>query len=436
MPELEVPFGAGRSVLLKLPDAWVVDKTCVPRPVPACAEPAEAARKAVAAPHGAPPLAELAKKAKSVVAIVDDVSRPTPVHAFFDAVMEIVEGAGVEPERITVLTALGVHRPMTAEEIAGKIGARGAQRYRCENHDSEPGDHLVYLGVTSQGSPVWVHRLVAEADLVLSFGCIEPHTIAGFGGGYKNVFPGTAGKETIAANHRLNTTKATFNMVGSQPADNPMRRDLEECGRMLKATVFIINAVLDGSQRVAKITAGDPVAAHREGIKTSEKIFGVPIDAPADVLITSSNPMNIDLRQGLKAVANTIKAVRPGGVMINLVAAEQGLGDMTMPSRDLYVGKRAMRALAYALLPFFGRSTFGMKEEDLYFVYFALQAFKRNDIYFYSPNVPAEFSRRMPFFEIHADTDALIRRAARSAPRRARVLVFPLGGVTYPILSR
>ena len=48
------------------------------------------------------------------------------------------------------------------------------------------------LGVTSRGTPVLVNRTVAEAGLVVSIGCIEPHIIASFGGGYKNLVPGVA----------------------------------------------------------------------------------------------------------------------------------------------------------------------------------------------------------------------------------------------------
>ncbi len=432
---VRIPFGPDREVEYELAPNWELVAICEPRAVASCADVADEARRAIAKPHGSPPLAQIARGAKKIVVVVDDVSRPTPVHQFFQPVMESVEAAGAKPEAITVLTALGVHRPMTGDEIAAKIGAWGAARYACVNHDSAPGDHLVRLGRTTRGSEVWVNRLVAEADLVISMGCIEPHTIAGFGGGYKNIFPGVAGKVTIAANHALNTTPSTFNMVGSRPETNPMRCDLEECGRMLNSTVFVVNAILDGKLRVVEIAAGDPVAAHREGIKTSEKIFGVEIDEPADILISGSAPMDIDLRQGLKALANTIRAVRRGGMMINFITATQGLGDSPLPTKNLYVGKKTVRALSYALLPLIGKFTFGLREEDLYFIYFALQAFQRNDIYFYSPNVPLEFSKKIPFFEIHSSPESLRARTRAAMPGRARVLVFPKGGVTYPILK-
>jgi nickel-dependent lactate racemase len=52
----------------------------------------------------------------------------------------------------------------------------------------------------------------------------------------------------------------------------------------------------------------------------------VSVPAPADVVITNSHPMDQDLRQGVKALANTIRAVRSGGVQITLVQAEEGVG--------------------------------------------------------------------------------------------------------------
>jgi lactate racemase len=432
--EVRVPFGK-QELSFTLPKNWNIVDTCMPKEIPPCESAHAEACRALAEPIGSPGLKETLEGAEKVAVVVDDISRPTPVSNFFKPVMEAVEAAGVKPENITVITALGVHRDMTDEEIEGKIGAWGFARYRCVNHNFEPGDHLQHLGRTSRGSEVWVNGIVADADVTISFGCVEPHTIAGFGGGYKNLFPGVAGKQTIAANHALNTTPDTFNGVGTRPEDNPMRCDLEECGGMVPTKMFIVNAVLDGYQQVVKIVAGDPIAAHREGIKTAQDIFGAKIEKPADVLITSSHPMNIDLRQGFKAMANLIGAVRPGGIMLNLVLAEQGLGDMNMPSRNLHLGKKSLKILAHLLLPLVGRFTFGMKEEDLFFIYFGLQAMKRNNIYFYSPNIPEEFTRRAPFIDIHNSVDTMLAAAHKAMPGKADVLVFPLGGVSYPVLG-
>jgi nickel-dependent lactate racemase len=65
---------------------------------------------------------------------------------------------------------------------------------------------------------------------VYQSGSIEPHLIARFGGGYKNLIPGVAGRETVAHNHALNCRPDTFNRVGQPIERNLMRLDLEERG--------------------------------------------------------------------------------------------------------------------------------------------------------------------------------------------------------------
>jgi len=432
--EYRIPFGEHRELVLTLPEDWEVIGVCDPRGVKPCRNVESETLSAITAPFGKAPLAELAARAETVAVVVDDVSRPTPIHLLFESVMRVVEGAGVKAENVTVLTALGVHRPMTDEEILGKIGEWGTARYKVVNHESDPGDHLVKLGKTKRGTEVWVNRIVAEADLVVSFGCIEPHTIAGFGGGYKNLFPGVAGKPPIATNHALNTTPSMYAAVGMKPEDNPMRCDLEECGSMIEPPVFAVNAILDGNLDVVRIVAGDGVDAHREGIDTCREVFGVEIPKQADVLITCSHPLNTDFRQGFKSLANSIGAVRKGGLLLNLVAAEMGLGDLSIPKRSMLVGKRGIRMLSRILSPLVGRFTFGMKEEELFFVYFALQAFRRNDIYFLSPNVPHAFVEKMPFLDVSDSVDEMLQKAQRAMPGPATVLIFPSGGVTYPIL--
>ena len=431
-----VPFGKDKDLTFGLPSGWEIIGVCEPNPVPPCQDvPLETAR-ALDAPVSAPPLEQQARGARRVVVVVDDLSRPTPVHRFFLPVMERIEKAGVAADRITILFALGVHRDMTDAEMATRIGPESFARYRCVNHQASSGDHLAHLGSTSRGSPIWVNRLVAQADLVVSLGCIEPHSIAGFGGGYKNLFPGVAGKVTIAANHALNTTPAHFNSVGTVPKGNPMRCDLEECGSQIPGKVFLVNAILDGYQRVVRIVTGDPIGAHREGIELSRKIFGVSIPKPADVVISSSHPFNIDLRAGFKALSNLLLAARPNGVLINLIVAEQGLGDMTLPKRKIYAHKPVVRKLTHAILPMVRRFNFGLREEDKFFVYFGLQAMKRNHLFFYSPNMPEEFARRLAFMDFHNKLETVLEKARRILPNRASVLVFPRGGVTYPILPK
>ena len=225
-------------------------------------------------------------------------------------------------------------------------------------------------------------------------------------------------------------------MVGRQAADNPMRLDLEEAAGMVPGTVFVVNVVLDATRRVVRVVAGHPVAAHRSGIATGARMSGVPVTTFADVVIASSHPMDQDLRQGLKALANTLRAVRPGGVHITLVRAVEGVGVMGMGHRRLPIGRGALRALAPVLLALVPRLPLkGMGEEERFFLYFALQAMRRATLLLYAPAVPAAARAGLPFVRFVESPDEAIALARRRYPGRARVLVFPHGGATYPVLG-
>jgi hypothetical protein len=245
-----------------------------------------------------------------------------------------------------------------------------------------------------------------------------------------------AGRETVARNHTLNCAADTFNMVGQPIAGNPMRLDLEEGGRMLKAPVFIVNAVLNSALQIVRVVAGDPVAAHREGARTSVQLYGVSVPAPADVVITDSHPMDQDLRQGVKSLANTIRAVRRGGVQITLVRAEEGVGVFGLANRRLPLGRKALKALAPLLLCLVPHLNLqGMGEEDRFFLYFALQAMRHGTLLVYAPTVPPGVRASLPFVGFVDSAEEAIASAHQRFPGRAEVLVFPHGGNTYPILG-
>ncbi len=283
---------------------------------------------------------------------------------------------------------------------------------------------------------MWINKTTAESDLIISIGCIEPHIIASFGGGYKNIIPGVAGRITIAHNHAINCQPNTFNMVGQPIEQNPMRQDLEEGAAMIDKQVFIVNAVLNSSLQPVRIVAGDPIAAHREGCRTSAEIYSAQLKAPADLVITSSHPMDSDLRQGVKALANTIRAVRPGGILFIFARAEEGTGVFGLANKKLPLGRNALRLLSPLLLPLVPKLKLkGMGEEDKFFLYFALQAMRRCQLIMYAPTIPQKVRDNLVFIEFVDSPEEGIEKARQKFHRQADVAIFPHGGMTYPIVG-
>src|SRR5438034_287559 len=117
---VEVPWGAGGTLALDLPAEWNVIGVLEPKAIPAVADAAVAIRESLAKPIGMAPLGEVARNARKVAIIVDDVSRPTPAQLLLPEVVAELAAAGVARDAITLVMALGTHRPMTCEEVAKK----------------------------------------------------------------------------------------------------------------------------------------------------------------------------------------------------------------------------------------------------------------------------------------------------------------------------
>jgi lactate racemase len=430
-PTLTLPWG-NESLSLDLPEKWQIDGVLRPADLPAVSDVDMEVRGALAAPVGCTPLRALVRSGRHIALVIDDASRPTPISQILPFVLEELSAGGVSEADITLFTALGLHRAMTEQEISARTGPRAAG-IRWLNHDCDDLAGLVQLGTTSRGTPVWVNKEVANADLIVSIGCIEPHIIASFGGGYKNLIPGVAGRATIAHNHTLNCRPDTFNMVG-QPVDgNPMRLDLEECGEMIRKPVFVVNAILNSRLEVIRVVAGHPVAAHRAGAAVSASLYAAPIERPADFVVTSSFPMDQDLRQGVKALANTVRAVRQGGVHLTLVRADEGVGVFGLAERKLPLGAGALRVLAPLLLKVVPRLKLkGMGEEDRFFLYFALQAMRHATLLLYAPTIPAITREHLPFVRFVDSPAEAVEIARRKLGDSAHVLAFANGGTSYP----
>lgn len=432
---ISLPWGVDR-INIRIPARWKVNGILEPTALPPVDDTRKEISRSLTEPVGMARIEEWIKPGQKIAVVIDDISRPTPVHEIFPILFSQLQKIGVEGEQITIIPALGVHRGMEESEILKRTGLERLQGIKWENPNADDQEKQAFLGTTSRGTPVWLNRTAAESDVIISIGCIEPHIIASFGGGYKNLLPGIAGRVSIAHNHALNCQPGTFNMVGQPIDQNPMRQDLEEAGKMIKPEVFIINAILNNLQQVVKVVSGDPIAAHREGVRISANLYGVNVNQKADIVISDSHPMDSDLRQGVKALANTIRALKKGGILITVVRAQEGVGVFGLANKKLPLGKKALKFLAPIILPLVTKLKLkGMGEEDRFFLYFALQAMRMGTLLMYAPTIPQTIHENLPFVTFVPSLEKAIEIAKEKYPGKADVLVFPNGGITYPILE-
>ena len=195
---------------------------------------------------------------------------PTPRQRIFPPLLDELNKAGIPDKDITVLIALGTHRYMSQEEIRDCFGKEVTRRVKILNHERKDKANLINVGSTPSGISIGVNKITYKADYLIGVGSIVPHSLAGYGGGAKIVQPGICSWETTGKTHLLPMKKDEFFALVGNP-ENKVRLEMEEVARIVGLN-FIVNVVLNSEGEIVKVVSGDPVKAHREGIKVAKEI--------------------------------------------------------------------------------------------------------------------------------------------------------------------
>jgi lactate racemase len=320
--EVTVPYGS-RTRVIHIPHENLL-AVLSPRMVAPCSDPDGEIRRALLEPIGVPALREAARGAGRVVILADDMTRQTPVEIMVPALLDELNGAGVRDDQVTVVIALGTHRPMTSAEIEAHFGLEVIRRVKVINNPWQDPDEMVDLGVTENGTPVSVSKVALSADFLIGVGSVVPHHIPGYSGGAKIVQPGITGAATTGATHYLSTrTRRSYLGI----VDNVVRAEMEMIASRvgLKA---IFNVVLNPTGDTIEAFYGDPILAHRAAADVSRQVYGVELPGYADIVIAGSHPCDIEFWQAHKSLYPADMAVRAGGTIIVLTPCPEGVAVM------------------------------------------------------------------------------------------------------------
>ena len=282
-------------------------------------------------PINSAPINELVKPGQKVAFICNDPTRVANSFDFMPVLVNEMNKLGIKDEDMRIVFALGTHRKMTDEEMVEAVGEDVAKRLPMYNSDCNAADDFEFFGETSFGTPVWINKLICDVDLVIMTGTIVHHFFAGFGGGRKAILPGVSAMETVRRNHSLMMSP---NSQLGKLHGNPVYDDQMEGVRLFakEHKLFLFNAILDAKKEFVKIFAGDWDSAHIEACKFVDKVYGVEIDEPADVVIASCGgyPKDINVYQLQKTMDNAWCAVKEGGVVIIIGECEEGSGSAAL----------------------------------------------------------------------------------------------------------
>ena len=313
---VDVPYGE-TTLDISLPECPVT--TAAPDGGDAIDVPA-AAQAAMTDPIG-PELAERVDPDDDVAIVVTDVTRATPDDILLDALLEALDETGVDREQVTVVIGLGLHRPMTDEEIEAALGEHAEL---AVNHDP---DNTRTVG-TVDGCQIEIFETVADADVVCSTGMVEPHQYAGFSGGAKTAVIGAGGESQIRYSHGPEMLARDGVRLG-RVEDNPFREFIDDAGDAA-GVEFCLN-VTHGPAGITGVAVGDPRRVVDSLAATARKGLAVEVTDSYDAVIAGIGaPKDANLYQASRAATYVVlganNPLRAGGRVVLPARLPEGAG--------------------------------------------------------------------------------------------------------------
>jgi nickel-dependent lactate racemase len=228
-----------------------------------------ATAQALAEPIGFPPLRQAVVPGdKLVIALEPGVPQAASIVA---AVVEAALEGGVSADDITILRVEGdTHSAELDPRVLLPDGV--AKRVQLATHDPEAREDLSYVAADEHDLPIYMSRLVFDADVVVPIGCARLDESLGYGGVKATLYPVFAdraaqercravtgnghgrGNGRHGASTRPSRTAAR-RRNGAQRADSVSQREADRVASLLGA-FFTVQVVPGRSQQVLHVLAG------------------------------------------------------------------------------------------------------------------------------------------------------------------------------------
>ncbi len=277
-------------------------------------------RDAIAHPINSKSFKSFLSNAKKVLVIVNDATRPTPTKKILDFIFE-----DLSKTNFNFIIATGAHRGPTEEEYVQIFGSFYEKiRDRIIVHDARADKDMVFLGTSTNGTPMHVNKAGVEADKIIIISSVEPHYFAGYTGGRKSFLPGIAGYKTIEMNHKLALSPEAKALALD---GNPVHEDMMDAIKTVKQEIFSIMTVLDKHHKVYATCCGHIHDSFHAAIDRANEVFAAPLKEKADIVVSVVKfPQDIDLYQAQKGIDNAKLALKKDGILILVAKCRHGIG--------------------------------------------------------------------------------------------------------------
>jgi nickel-dependent lactate racemase len=239
-------------------------------------DPASAVAAALSDPLDYPALQRAVTPGDRVVLAID---RGVPqLTAVVTGAVHSLLGGSVSPEDITLLLAPQENgdagRNLTAElepDIAAAI--------RVVAHDPQSSSEMSYLAASKENRPIYIHRQLFDADLVLPISCLRPrHTLARLGvhGGLFPTFSDTKTRE------RFQTADSARVSV-----QRKRRREEAEEAAWLLGIQIVLQLVPGNGDSVLTVLAGKPESVAKRGRRLCDAAWLCQLSRRASLVVAT-----------------------------------------------------------------------------------------------------------------------------------------------------
>ena len=396
-----------------------------PQFVPGLADEHAGFVEAVRSPIGTGGLREKIAATDRVAVVIADGTRALPSDRLLPWLF--AELGHVPAANFTVIVGTGSHRPNTAEEIVGIVGAQSAARYRVINHNAYDKSTMAEARPAEEGSPaLWMNREYVEADRRILVGFIEPHFMAGYSGGYKAVFPGVADLQSILHYHRaemIGHPRSAWGVLEGNPTQAHIRR----MGSAL-AVDFLLNVTLNHRQQITRFFCGDVIASHEVGCAFAKATAMVACAGRYPLVITTNSgyPLDQNLYQSVKGMCAAAEIVAEGGEIVSVARCNDGF-----PSHGNFAAMLAEYGSAQVMLDAVYAP--GFHRLDGWQIQKLAQVLLRAQVSLHSELTP-EQARQAHLTPI-GDLNAYIRQRLAELGSGTPIAVLPEGPMTIPYVD-
>lgn len=262
---------------------------------------------ALSKPLDYPPLQRAVTPGDRVVLAID---RGVPQrNAVVAGAVESLLAGSVSPEDITLLLAPEENGICGGDVTAG-LAPDVAASVRVVEHDPQNQAELSYLAASKENRPIYIHRQLFDADLVLPIGCLRPRRVLGRLGVHGGLFPTFSDAKTRERFQAADSARVSV--------QKKRRREETEEAAWLLGIQIILQLVPGGGNTILHALAGSPDAVAKRGRRLCDAawLYRVPHRSSLVIATIEGDRTEQTWENFARALSTALAAVDDAGVIL------------------------------------------------------------------------------------------------------------------------